>query len=237
MKHRTELLRLLSALCDERLTESEQVRLEELLGDHESRQLYLQYLDMHARLLTHPAAGGESQLPGVDALAGLLGDEARAVVAPRPLSRSSTPRAERYRGRSLQALSYVAVAAATLAATILVQLAFSKQRRPATSPASVAVQQTYVATLSQAVDAEWGPATEAYRTGARVLSGDFSLRKGLVRLAYEGGVELIVQGPADLRLESGSAATLLTGKIVFRADDASAPFTLSTPSSILVDIG
>src|SRR5439155_12886664 len=29
----------------------------------------------------------------------------------------------------------------------------------------------------------------------------------------------------------------LSGKVVFRADDASAPFTLSTPSSILVDLG
>src|SRR5262249_18343317 len=34
-----------------------------------------------------------------------------------------------------------------------------------------------------------------------------------------------------------SAATLLAGKIVFRADDASAPFKLSTPTSVLLDLG
>ena len=58
MEHRTELLRLLSALCDEQLTEADQLRLEELLGDEESRRTYLQYLDMHGRLLTHPAIAG-----------------------------------------------------------------------------------------------------------------------------------------------------------------------------------
>jgi hypothetical protein len=230
MEHRSELLRLLSALCDEQLTEADQVRLEELLADQEARQLYLQYLDMHARLLTHPAAGGESHLPGVDVLAGLIGNQAQAAV-------HRSQRSERRRGRSLQVLSYFAVAAATLAATILVQVAVVKHRRPARIAAVSVARQTYVATLSQAIDAEWGHATEAYRVGARVLSGDLSLRKGVARLAYDGGVELIIEGPADLRLESGSAATLLSGKIVFRADDASAPFTLKTPSSVLVDLG
>src|SRR6267142_2722507 len=64
MEHRTELLRLLSSLCDEQLTEAEQSRLEELLAAEESRRLYLQYVDMHARLLTHPAVAGDSTLPG-----------------------------------------------------------------------------------------------------------------------------------------------------------------------------
>src|SRR5438132_10316768 len=122
MEHRTELLRLLSSLCDEQLSESEQSRLEELLADEEARRLYLQYLDMHARLLTHPAVAGEINLPGVDALAAVIGDEAQAALH---LQRSERhlPRTERHRGRSLRFLSYVAVAVATLAATILVQLA------------------------------------------------------------------------------------------------------------------
>ena len=95
MEHRTELLRLLSSLCDEQLTEADQLRLEELLDDEEARRLYFQYTDMHARLLTHPAVGGESHLTGVDALAGIIGNEARAAV-------HRAPHAERHRGRSLQ---------------------------------------------------------------------------------------------------------------------------------------
>jgi hypothetical protein len=94
-----------------------------------------------------------------------------------------------------------------------------------------------VATLSQAAEVQWGPATQAYRPGSRALAGDLELRHGIARLGYEGGVEIIVEGPARLRLESGSTATLLAGKVVFRADDAATPFTLSTPSAALVDQG
>ena len=231
MEHRTELLRLLSTLCDEQLTDADQSRLEELLGDEDARRLYLQYVDMHGRLLTHPAVGGEGHLPAVDALAGQISNEARAAV------HQSHPIKRRPRRSMPSFLSYIAVAAATLAATILVQVALVKHRQPTGTTNLPADRHTYVATLSQAIDPEWGHATEAYRVGSRVLSGDLTLQKGVARLAYDGGVELIVEGPAHLRLESGSAATLLAGKIVLRADDASAPFTLSTPSSILVDIG
>src|SRR5215813_4801637 len=80
MEHRTELLRLLSTLCDEQLSDADQSRLEELLGDEDARRLYLQYVDMHGRLLTHPAVGGEGHLPAVDALAGQISNEARAAV-------------------------------------------------------------------------------------------------------------------------------------------------------------
>ena len=69
MENRAELLRLLSGLCDEHLEPAEQVRLEELLADQEARRLYLEYVDLHSRLLTHPATAGGQSLPGVEAVA------------------------------------------------------------------------------------------------------------------------------------------------------------------------
>jgi hypothetical protein len=62
---RLELLRLLSALCDGGLTEVQHRRLEELLdADAECRRLYLQYTDMHARLLVRPPGRQLRRLPG-----------------------------------------------------------------------------------------------------------------------------------------------------------------------------
>src|SRR5437763_1456578 len=123
MEHRDELLRLLSGLCEEQLTEAEQGRLEELLGAEEARRLYLQYVDMHAHLLAGNAAGGGGNLAGVDALAGLIGGEAAKAL---PVSRNgerAINRSERHRGRSPQVLSYAAVAAVAVAASVLVQMA------------------------------------------------------------------------------------------------------------------
>jgi len=236
MEHRAELLRLLSALCDGQLDEAQQARLQELLTDEASRQLYLQYVDLHARLLTHPAIGGDRKLTGVDALAGVINPVAMQVVEKPRGAPAIAPQQRRWH-RVRRVASYVAVAAATLAATVLLQLATSGGKKPMETIRHPAAAPTYVATLSQAADVEWGPATEAYRAGARGLSGELDLKRGIARLAYDGGIELIVEGPARLRLESALAASLLAGKVVFRADDASAPFTLTTPSSILVDLG
>src|SRR5262245_47457125 len=59
----TELLRLLSALCDDRLSADEHARLDELLaGNHECRRVYLEYLDVHARLASHPQLGAPAVL-------------------------------------------------------------------------------------------------------------------------------------------------------------------------------
>ena len=56
---RQELLRLLSAQSDGELRDEQHARLNELLdADADNRRLYLEYTDLHARLLTHPSLGG-----------------------------------------------------------------------------------------------------------------------------------------------------------------------------------
>jgi hypothetical protein len=46
----------------------------------------------------------------------------------------------------------------------------------------------------------------------------------------------VIEGPAEVSLDSGSAATVLRGKVVCRADETAAPFDLHTPSSTLVNV-
>src|SRR4029079_10979667 len=102
---------------------------------------------------------------------------------------------------------YVAVAAASVAATMLLQwLIRAPAPRETPRPPIVAASAParYVATLSQAADTQWGAGTQAYQAGSRVLQGEFELRRGVARLAYDGGIELIVEGPARLRLQSAT---------------------------------
>src|SRR5262245_8150373 len=130
MEHRSELLRLLSSLCDDQLSDADQSRLEELLADEDARRVYLQYLDMHARLLTHQGLSDQHNLSAVDAVAGMLGGVAGRASA---IGSSPDRRAiERPSQRLFQALSYAAVAAATLAATVLVQIALHQPQQPTT---------------------------------------------------------------------------------------------------------
>jgi hypothetical protein len=212
---RRELLALLAALCDGEILPAEQTRLEELLSaDVECRQVYLEYVDMHARLLVHPFLGG--------------------TTLPVAANRIRIP----------QVLRYALVAAGTLAASLLLQLVFGwhapmqDASRPASSPVTAERKPIeYVATLTQTADCIWEGRKEPLRIGARLSPGDLRLSKGLARVRFDSGPDLLVEGPATLRIDSGTSATVLRGKVVFRADETAPPFDLHTPSSTLVDLG
>jgi hypothetical protein len=242
---RSELQRLLSALCDGQLTPEQHDRLEELLaGDAECRRQYLEYVDVHARLLGHPHLGGgraprpteEQPVPSPESP--LPGPPARRPTESRPA----------FRGRLWRpvphAVRYVLVAAGTLAASLLIQIFWWNPQAPATNPirgparkVSKPPAPAYVATLTQTKDCIWEGDGKSRRVGSRLVPGELRLRQGVARISFDSGPDLLVEGPAELRLESGTAATVLQGKVVLRADETGAPFDLHTPSSTLVDYG
>jgi hypothetical protein len=226
---RRELQRLLSELCDGQLSEAGHARLEELLdADEACRRLYLEYLDMHARLVVHPHLGGGTMPPG----------ETRPTTEAHPLSaQPEGPR--RGRGTASQAMRYVLVAVGTLAASLLIQWFLAPPRVPdnGTSPSKATPAPGYVATLVQAAGCVWEGPDQPGDAGTRLTPGELRLRKGVARIRADGGSALLLEGPAVLRLESGTSATVLQGKIVFQADETAAPFDLHTPTSTLVDFG
>jgi hypothetical protein len=236
-----ELQRLLSALCDGQLTELARVRLEELLaGDVEARRQYLEYVDLHARLLVHPDLGGATTRPEEAIVRNSSHHETQVTFAEAPVASGKTERQRRVR----HALRYGLVAASTLAASLLVQAlwrpvpATDADRDATPVPRASEVKAPgAVATLTQTADCVWENPSEPWGVGSRLLPGEISLAKGVARIRFDSGPELVVEGPADLYLESATAATLLRGKLVFRADETAPTFSLHTPSATLVDLG
>src|SRR5262245_4729545 len=146
-----ELQGLLSGLCDGELTDVQQARLEAVLRDDaECRRLYLQYIDMHARLLVHPRFS----------VAPVLSFDQRQESRPATTVGAPAPRSD-YRARSGRgrrglrvALHYVVVAAGTLAASLLAQVFWLGARapqngRPGALQSLAAQGPGYVATLTQ----------------------------------------------------------------------------------------
>ena len=222
-ERRIELQRLFSALCDEQLSDAERTRLEEMLArDAGCRRLYLEYVDVHARLLLRPPDAGVREQSG-------------AISAERP---ASAPRSRRSR-----AVSHVAVALASVVATLIVQFAWPRTQNSGHDPdrraglAEGPAPQGYVATLTSTSGCVWDRPGEPWRAGSRMFPGEVKLVRGLAEIRFDAGAGLVIEGPATLRLDSNSSATVAQGKVVFRADETSAPFDLRTPSSTLVDFG
>jgi hypothetical protein len=220
-----DLQRLLSALCDGELAEVDHARLQQLLGGGgDCRRMYLEYLDMHARLLVHPNLGAGQVAGGKEAT------DRRVRPALAPVRRRR------------QVLGYALVVTATLAASLLVQVLWwhpqPSQQQTARGPVdSSARDKGHVATLAQSADCVWDHPHERPRVGARLSPGELRLTQGVARIHFDGGTDLVVQGPVKLRLESASAATVMQGKVVFRADETAVPFDLHTPCSTVVDLG
>ena len=94
----------------------------------------------------------------------------------------------------------------------------------------------HIATLTHAAGCVWD-SPEPWRDGSRLLPADLRLKAGIARIRFDSGPELAIEGPAHLRLDSSTSATVLHGRVFFRGSEAAAPFKLKTPTSTLVDLG
>jgi hypothetical protein len=239
----SEVRRLLSILCDGEISEAEQARLIDLLGSSaDNRRHYLEYLDLHARLLAHRSE------PSLSSFA----DEQSSspIPAAQPLESLSFSSIDHQPGtrttglerdRNLQIWRYALVACVTLASSLFFQFFLTRgpwhSRLAPGSEEHETLPAVYVATLTHAADCVWENPGAAWRPGSRLMPSELRLASGIARIHFDSGADLVVQGPAVLRIRSHTAATVLFGRLVFKADETAYPFDLQTPSSNLLDIG
>lgn len=245
MSTNLELQRLLSGYCEGDLSREEFLRLEDLLGESaENRRIYLEYMDLHGGLIFRsrlaPIVSPSIECSTMAAAQTPLEFVEKAV--PASLSEAEPEMAGRVPGRL--AYRYFLVAIATLTLTVLIQVFWWRPTaeeepvavKPPMPPAPVEAPVSF-ATLRGADGCVLEGPNATLDVGARLMAGEFRVPKGICNLHFDGGAELVVEGPAVLRLESSSAATVLAGRVVLRADESAAPFDLHTPTSVLVESG
>ena len=131
-----------------------------------------------------------------------------------------------------------------MAATILIQICWQQTQTPPTnrdnasrSEVDLPISGEYLATLTQTLDCEWENVKDHRGAGSRLLPGELRLRKGIARIRFDSGADLVIEGPVALRLDSGTSALVRRGKVVFQSDESAAPFDLTTPSATFNDLG
>jgi len=211
-----ELRDLLRRLSDAPLSPEEAARLNDLLhGDPEACELYLKHATLDAQL--RHEFGGRQPLPEE------LPAFARSAEAPRV-----APAGE------FRFLSLARLAAALLFGAGLTLLVSSVWSRPRVTDERAAADS--VATLLFADDCQWRT-TERPVEGQRLSAGPLQLEKGLLILRFDGGAAVVLEGPAELRVESRGCAQLVYGRLTVRAPKEAAGFTVRSPASDVVDLG
>ena len=122
-----------------------------------------------------------------------------------------------------------------LAASLLIQFFWTSSTNPSIQKEVAAPRvrippvkkDTYVATLVRCANCVWETPREPVGNGARLLPGALRLPKGVASIRFDSGAELIVEGPAEVNVESATAVTVLSGKVVLHASESGAAFRLA----------
>ena len=155
------------------------------------------------------------------------------------------PTASRSWLRELRLMSMPRLVSATLAASLLLMtvLATMVATRQRTIEALVSTNSRNdrhdgnVAWLVNAQDCQWA-AVESEMPGRDMCAGKLlRLQGGLAQIEFDRGARVILQGPAELVLVSGSEARLVHGTLTARVPTPARGFTILSPRGKVVDLG
>jgi hypothetical protein len=210
-----ELRELLDALVEESISPEQARRLEELVLKHpEAEAFYVQYMGMVADLSRR------------------LGSQQKArpepVTSIRGLTPSGSPRRRRY---------VAAAALAVLGAAAALYLIVTSVQQPTTPPGQTEPTDDSVAILAQTSGAEWEETGMPTRAGAPLPAGRLVLQSGVVQIEFYSGATVILEGPADFRLDSATRAFCARGKLRVTVPAQAQGFTVGSPQLDLVDRG
>ncbi|MEN1679621.1 MAG: hypothetical protein AAGJ46_08505 [Planctomycetota bacterium] len=251
MSDREQLLELLGLLCNGALPAEQATELRaRLMADTEARLLYLDYVDVHCRLVE--SARREASSEALDALQGSTAD---GIDVDEAINTLDGPRSGARAERRKRVLPIVATAATAAAVVFGVGLyggwgllgVDRGEQSPARSSSdannrvsagpSVGAQNLYVAQFTNLTpDVVWGESAKTQEFLLRVRRGDrVEIDKGLVQIDYYSGAKLILHGPCVFVPTGESSGRLESGRLT--GNVSVGDFLLTTPTARVIDLG
>lgn len=243
-----ELERLLLDLLDGEWDATKQERLDELLrADADARARYRELMAMHAMLdaefsgsLKLNDDGLVHEEPGEPPPHVRLADR----ESPSDLSRKAT-RTNRW----LSSLGWLtaAVVAAAVGVWAFVSNDGHRDDRQQVVESDLGggsppddgshPQDTTIAMVTRVIRAQWEESAVAVRPGQALEKQWIKLKSGIVQIEFASSARVTLEGPAQLRLDSGSECFVQAGKLTVLAPPAAANFTVKSSISEVVDLG
>lgn len=237
-KEKYELCQLVLRTLDGSVTDDEFKRLEQtLVASEDMRLMYLLMLETYAHLqrpcgsFKMNAATDESDGFNSEFWRMLAKDEKESpsVSAPliEPVSQERAVCTNRnvYAGRRFSKSAMVSIMAS--AAAILLLALFIRF-------APVHDSHGQITDSFQAVSQDAG---QALAKGRFLRNEPLLLEKGLIEIAMDSGGTVLVEAPAEIRLENDNQVFLVLGKLTAKVPPQAIGFTVRTPSASVVDYG
>ena len=202
-----------------------------LRSEPEAREFYLRHQLINAALKLDVEAGIES-----------------AVEQTSAVSLSTTGAgtgANAFRGKVWWTLTAAALLICVLAGRV-VYLESSDEQPPALSnagmdgdsrDASREAKSSGVALLTRLVDVEWTSPEADFVAGDSLPPGRIALASGYVQIEFFCGATVVVEGPAELDLESATHARVHRGRLRAQVPPAARGFSLEVDDMKVVDLG
>ncbi|MBX3432495.1 MAG: hypothetical protein KF847_04165 [Pirellulales bacterium] len=136
--------------------------------------------------------------------------------------------------RGLLALVPLALAAAALAILAWPARAPDAPLAEHDAPARTSV----AATVTQLSDAVWTPGAVRYRHGEQLVDGSVvELDRGLAKITFECGAEVMLQGPCSFTIRDKMVGVLRRGKLAANVPRRAFSFAILSPEVDFVDLG
>ena len=221
------IIPLIDALLQETITADQHAELEEILKtDAETRQLYIDYLQVHS---------------GLSSWATEIRESDQWVPHPAPLPSRTRSTTSRY---------LLLLISSVVAATLLLSLAYYAgwnkrgdrgpqivESQPDTdSPENREPQTDHIALLTQAVGVEWETPRDL-QIGAGLPAGWLKLKQGTIQVEMISGASVLIEGPAAFELISPLKAFCQYGKVRASVPEQAHGFTVETSGLNVVDLG
>lgn len=94
-----------------------------------------------------------------------------------------------------------------------------------------------IAMVTSLIDVDVSPGSQPLKSGESVLPGIFKIDSGIAQIEFFCGATVILEGPAELKLESGLEARVVSGRLRAMVPPAARGFLLKAHGVDVVDLG
>ncbi len=237
IKGKTELSSLIIESLDGNITPERLKRLDQLLSqDQDAVEYYVRHLRIYSAFVRRGQVYFDTNKPDIRNME--LWDELAEYEKNAPTIEIETPesaeapievlkfeKSPRVINKFSLFSAFISAAAAVLFVLIYVKFA------PTVASS--------VATIEDSVNAQWSPSEYPTKVGERLWNNEGTrwLQKGMIKLAFDYGAEVIIEGPAEFKLESPEKMHLYSGRLYSTVPSGATGFIVQTPYSTVIDLG